>query len=212
MLALIFRAKTKRYEKHQKELQAIVDLSLKTTARIIDAKDEYTNGHSIRVAYYSRELSRKMGFSEKEQERIYAIALLHDIGKIGVPDNILNKPSRLTDDEFNIIREHVTIGGEILEEFTVIEGIQDGAKYHHEKYDGSGYCEHKSGEDIPLVARIICIADSYDAMQSTRIYRNGLSEEKIISELKKGAGSQFDPAIVPHMLSLIEEGIAPLGF
>ncbi len=212
LFLIIFKAKTKHYEKHQRELQSIVDLSLKTTAKIIDAKDEYTNGHSIRVAYYSRELAREMGFSDEEQKRIYSIALLHDIGKIGVPDSILNKPSRLTDEEFSVIKEHVTVGGEILEEFSVIKGIQDGAKYHHERYDGNGYCENRSGESIPLVARIICVADSYDAMQSTRCYRDGLSTEKIIEELKNGAGTQFDPDIVPHMLSLIENGIAPLGF
>ncbi len=209
--ALIFRAKTRLYEKRKQEMQHIVDLALKTTARIIDSKDRYTNGHSIRVAYYSREIAKRMKLSEDEQKRIYSIALLHDIGKISVPDKILNKPGKLTNEEFEIIRRHVTVGSEVLEEFSVIEGIQDGAKYHHERYDGTGYCEGRAGENIPLVARIIGVADSYDAMQSDRCYRKGLPKERIIEELNNGAGAQFDPNIVKYMLELIDEEIAPLG-
>ncbi len=210
MFALILKRKTERYKKHQEELQAIVDQSLKTTAKIIDAKDKYTNGHSLRVAYYAREIARRMHLSEAEQKRIHSIALLHDIGKIGIPDSILNKPGKLTPEEYRTIQEHVIVGGDVLEEFSVIEGIQDGARYHHERYDGTGYCSGKKAEEIPLVARIIGVADSYDAMQSNRCYRSGLPKETIISELKNGVGSQFDPNIVPYMLAMIEENIAPI--
>ncbi len=206
----IFALRRKRIRERQKELQDITEQALLTVARTIDAKDRYTRGHSSRVAVYSREIARRMGFSEEEQQNIYFIALLHDIGKIGVPDNVLNKNGPLDPEERKIIQQHPVTGGNILNDFRALEGIADGARYHHEKYDGTGYGEGLAGEDIPLVARIIGIADSYDAMQSTRVYRPSLTDEKIISELKNGAGKQFDPNIVPIMLSMIEDGTAPV--
>ena len=148
---------------------------------------------------------------EEYLKQIYYIGLLHDIGKIGVPDEVLNKKGRLTDEEFMQIKKHPAIGGEILQSFDAVQGISDGAKYHHERYDGRGYCEGLSGEEIPLVARIIGVADSYDAMQSNRVYRPGLSEEVILNELKKNAGTQFDPKIVPIMCEMIADGFAPMN-
>ena len=203
------RVKINSMRQRQNEYKSIVDQSLRTFAKTIDAKDPYTNGHSTRVAEYSREIARRMGLSEDEQERIYYIALMHDIGKIGIPDNILNKPGALTEEERRIIQTHVSIGGDILKDFTALDGISKGARYHHERYDGKGYCEQKKGEEIPLVARIIGVADTYDAMSSDRCYRKALPEEVILSELNKGIGTQFDPEIVPYMLAMIEDGTAP---
>lgn len=210
IVALISRAKIRSMQKRQREYRKLVEQSLKTCAHTIDAKDRYTNGHSLRVAEYSRELARRMGKSEEEQENIYYIALLHDIGKIGVPDNILNKPGRLTDDERQVIQSHPTIGGEILKDFTALDGISDGARYHHERYDGKGYNAGLAGEDIPEVARIIGVADTYDAMSSDRCYRKGLPSDVIIEEFEKFSGAQFDPKVVPYMLDMIKEGVAPI--
>ena len=203
------RAHVRRIQERQQELQAIVLQSLQSFAKVIDAKDPYTKGHSFRVAQYARELARRMHMSPDEQDRIYHIALLHDIGKIGIPDHILNKQGPLTAEEKAVVKTHPTIGGHVLEGFTALEGIADGARYHHERYDGSGYCEGKKGKDIPLVARIIGVADSYDTMSSNRCYRSALPKDKIISELKENAGTQFDPEIVPFMLAMIEDGTVP---
>lgn len=207
---LIYKAKMAQMKKRQRQLKSLSEEALVCFARTIDAKDKYTNGHSVRVALYSRELAKRMGKSEAEQEHIYYVALLHDIGKIGVPDNILNKPGRLTDEEYEIIKSHPAIGGDILKEFTAIEGIADGARYHHERYDGRGYCEGKKGTEIPEVARIIGVADTYDAMSSSRCYREALSSKVIIDELKKAQGTQLDPEVVPFMLEMIEDGTAPI--
>ncbi len=203
---LISGAKLRRARRRQEEYRDILEQSLLTFAGTIDAKDKYTNGHSIRVAQYSRELARRMGMSAQEQEHIYYVALLHDIGKIGIPDNVLNKPGKLTPEEREIIQRHPKIGAEILKNFTALEGISEGAKYHHERYDGKGYCEGLAEENIPLVARIIGVADTYDAMSSERCYRKPLSEEIIVSELEKAKGTQLDPQIVPHMLDMMHDG------
>ena len=209
VVLLIAGARIASIQKRQREYRSIIEQALQTFARTIDAKDTYTNGHSLRVAKYSRELARRMGKNEREQENIYYIALLHDIGKIGIPDSILKKPDKLTDEERAVIQTHPTIGGDILKKFTALDGIADGAKYHHERYDGKGYCEHLSGEDIPPVARIIGVADTYDTMSSDRCYRKALSSEVIINELTNGSGSQLDPEVVVHMLDMIKEGTVP---
>ncbi|MCH5208940.1 MAG: HD domain-containing protein [Oscillospiraceae bacterium] len=210
VVLLVSRAKIASIQKRQKEYRSIIEQALQTFARTIDAKDTYTNGHSLRVARYSRELAKRMGKSETEQENIYYIALLHDIGKIGIPDSILNKPDKLTEEERGIIQTHPTIGGDILKKFTALDGIADGAKYHHERFDGNGYCEGLKGEDIPPVARIIGVADTYDTMSSDRCYRKAMSSEVIIKELTEGSGSQLDPEVVRHMLDMIKEGAVPI--
>lgn len=202
--------KTRNFEKKQKISYDIINQSFLTFANMIDAKDSYTNGHSQRVAIYSRELAKRLGLSEEEQQNIYYIALLHDIGKIGIPDSVLKKKGSLTPEERRIIEQHVSIGGEILTKFTAIPHIEDGARYHHEWYNGGGYREGLSGEEIPLLARIICVADSFDAMSSARCYRPRLPLDTILRELELGTGTQFDPAIVPHMIAMIEEGAAPV--
>ena len=209
IVAIFMRMKIRRIQKRQKEYRGIVMESLQTLARVIDAKDPYTNGHSLRVAQYSRDVAKQMGKSEEEQENIYFIALLHDIGKVGIPDSILNKPDRLTDEEYQIMRRHPLIGGEILKDFTSLSGIAYGAKYHHERFDGKGFCEGIQGDEIPEVARVIAIADAYDAMTSDRCYRPGMPREVAIEELRKNSGTQFDPEIVPFMLKILEEKNAP---
>ena len=197
-------------QKKQKQYHDIVNQSLETFAHAIDAKDQNTNGHSQRVAIYSAEIAKRMGMSDEEQEQIYYMGMLHDIGKIGIPDAILKKPGKLTEEEMQIIRNHPTIGGEILKDFTAIQGISDGARYHHERYDGNGYNEGLKGEEIPLAARIICVADSYDTMSSKRVYKELHEENYSLSELDRCSGKQFDPAIVPFMIEMIKDGTAPL--
>lgn len=207
---LATRVKISSMHRRQQEYRSIIEQALLTFAKTIDAKDPYTNGHSIRVAKYSRELARRLGMSAEEQENIYYIALLHDIGKIGIPDNILNKPGKLTPEEMEIIQRHVDIGGEILKDFTALDEITEGAQYHHERFDGKGYSNGLSGEDIPKVARIIAVADTYDAMSSDRCYRKALPTEVIVKEFNDHNGAQFDPEIVPHILEMIENGVVPM--
>lgn len=190
---------------HEHDLNMIRE-SIETFTGFIDAKDPYTNGHSNRVAQYTRQIAEEMGFEGEELDRIYYVALLHDCGKIGVPDNILGKPGRLTDKEFEIIKSHTTHGSEILSHFKSLPNVNEGARFHHERYDGKGYPEGLKGEDIPLIARMICVADSYDAMNSNRVYREKLTREDIISEIEKNKGTQFDPAIADVFLKLIKSG------
>ncbi len=207
---LATRVKINNMRRRQQEYRSIIEQALRTFAKTIDAKDPYTNGHSLRVAKYSRELAKRLGMSDEEQENIYYIALLHDIGKIGIPDHILNKPGKLTDEEMKVIQKHVDIGGEILKDFTALDEITEGAQYHHERFDGKGYSRGLGGENIPKVARIIAVADTYDAMSSDRCYRKALSTEIILSEFNKHKGTQFDPEIVPHIIDMIEDGTVPM--
>lgn len=189
------------------QLEKISLQAISTIAATIDAKDRYTKGHSDRVAQISLGISKILGFTKAQQIEIHNIALLHDIGKIGIPDMILNKPTKLTQEEYDIIKSHTEIGSEILKDITVIPNICDGARWHHERYDGKGYPDGLSGESIPLYARIIGIADAYDAMSSKRPYRNGRSNEVILGELARGRGTQFDPELVDVMIRLIEDGL-----
>ena len=192
-------------ERHERDNE-IIQESIETFTGFIDAKDPYTNGHSNRVAKYTRMIAEEMGYEGEELDRIYYVALLHDCGKIGVPDNILGKPGRLTDEEFEIIKSHTKIGGDILSSFKSLNNVGEGARYHHERYDGKGYPEGRAGEDIPLIARMICVADSFDAMNSNRVYRNKLTKEDIFREIETNKGKQFDPQIADVLLRLIREG------
>lgn len=174
-------------------------------AGAIDAKDTYTNGHSSRVAEYSKEIARRYGYSMKEQSDIYIMGLLHDVGKIGVPDSIINKPGHLTDEEFEQIKSHPVIGSQILKNIKKMPKLSTGARWHHEKYDGTGYPDGLAGEEIPEEARIIAVADAYDAMSSKRSYRNIMPQEKIRSEIIRGSGTQFDPRFAEIMVRMIDE-------
>ncbi len=201
----LLKEKTRKLKEQHERYERLVDETITAIANTIDAKDKDTNGHSRRVADYSAKIARKMGIDEEMVKVIYYTGLLHDIGKIGIPDKILNKPSGLDDNEYEIIKRHTLIGGDILNEITIVNNIADGARYHHEKYDGTGYPFGLKGDNIPLVARIIGVADTYDAMHSDRVYRKGLSDEYILEEFKRCSGKQLDPEITRIAIQLIEE-------
>ena len=171
----------------------------------IDTKDIYTKGHSGRVAEYARMIAKRSGFPESRLDEIYMIALLHDAGKIGIPDGILNKPGSLTDEEYEKVKRHSEMGAAILKNIEKDLKFGSIAKYHHERFDGTGYPTGLKGEAIPEEARIIAVADSYDAMSSDRSYRSHLGQEEIISELKNGMGTQFDPKFAQIMIDIVEE-------
>lgn len=173
-------------------------------AEAIDAKDKYTNGHSKRVAEYSVMIAERAGYSREDCDRIHLLAILHDVGKIGIPDAIINKEGHLTEEEFAIIKTHPTVGREILSKITISPDLAIGASFHHERYDGTGYPFGLKGEEIPEAARIIAVADTYDAMSSKRSYRDVLPREKIRSELQRGIGTQFDPRFAKIMIGLID--------
>ena len=202
----------KRIKKAEKSEQASMEQLrqmnmniIRSLSYAIDAKDRYTRGHSQRVAEYSLAIAKRMGKSEEEQEIIYYAGLLHDVGKIRVPEAVINKPGKLTDEEFDQIRIHPVSGYHILRDIHKDERIGYGAKYHHERYDGTGYPNGLTGENIPEIARIIGVADAYDAMASNRSYRSALSQEVVRQEIQKGKGKQFDPEIADIMLRMIDE-------
>jgi putative two-component system response regulator len=174
-------------------------------AEAIDAKDRYTNGHSNRVADYSKEIARRYGYTPERQEEIYMMGLLHDIGKIGIPDTVINKPGRLTDEEYALIKEHPAKGAKILSTITEMPKLATGARWHHERFDGKGYPDGLKGEEIAEEARIIAVADAYDAMTSRRSYRDIIPQEHVKSEIEKGMGTQFDERFAKIMIGMIEE-------
>ncbi len=178
---------------------------VQTLAEAIDAKDNYTNGHSGRVAKYTREIARRFGYSQKRQDEIYMMGLLHDVGKIGVPDAVINKPAKLTEEEYAQIKTHPVMGDRILKNIRERPKLAVGARWHHERYDGTGYPDGLSGDKIPEEARIIAVADAYDAMTSRRSYRGILPQDIVRNEIKNGKGKQFDPAFADIMLTMIEE-------
>ena len=170
----------------------------------IDAKDEYSHGHSMRVGEYSRRIAENMGKSEEECRKVYYAGLLHDVGKIGISDTIIRKNGKLTPEEYEEIKKHPVLGNQILSSIRDYPYISIGAHYHHERYDGKGYPEGLKGEDIPEIARIISVADAYDAMSSNRSYRKAIPQQLIREEIVKGAGTQFDPQIAMIMRHLID--------
>ncbi len=177
-----------------------------TFISFIDARDPYTHGHFERVAEYARKIAVHMGLDPEVVRNYYYIALMHDCGKLSIPDSILKKKGSLDKGEHEVIESHTQIGAHILKEFTAIPGIQDGALHHHESFDGAGYPDKLRGEDISEVARILCVADAFDAMNSDRCYRKKLPQEKIIQELEENSGKQFDPNIVNHLMEIIKSG------
>ena len=176
-------------------------------ATAIDAKDTYTNGHSSRVAEYSRMIAARLGYSKSEQDEIYMMGLLHDVGKIGVPDEVINKTTKLSDEEFDLIKKHPIIGYEILGKITENPKLAIGARCHHERFGGGGYPDGIAGNEIPEEARIIAVADSYDAMTSNRSYRKYMTQDAVRSEIENNIGTQFDPDAARCMLSIIDEDI-----
>ena len=194
-----------KVQEKTRQIEQISFETIATIASMIEAKDSYTKGHSVRVSEYSARLAKELGWSEDKIGNLRYVALLHDIGKVGIPDSVLNKPGKLNEIEFSVIKSHTSIGGDILNDIKTIAGVSLGAKYHHERYDGKGYPTGVAGEDIPEIARIICIADAYDAMNSKRIYRDNLSKDEIYSQLENGKGTQFDPKFTDLFLKLLDE-------
>ena len=195
----------KEVAKKTAQLESLSLHVVHTLAKTIDAKDAYTNGHSERVASYSREIARRYGYDEDMQEEVYVMGLLHDVGKIGVPDTVINKPGRLTDEEYDMIKTHPAVGAEILATVSEMPALVTGARWHHERYDGKGYPDGLKGEEIPEEARIIAVADAYDAMTSHRSYRDIIPQDHVKSEIEKGMGTQFDEKFARIMLEMIAE-------
>ncbi|MCR4748830.1 MAG: HD-GYP domain-containing protein, partial [Lachnospiraceae bacterium] len=193
-----------RKEEEQKNVQRLFSQTATALANAIDAKDKYTHGHSSRVAEYSKKIAERAGKSPAECEEIYYVALLHDVGKIGVPEAIISKEGKLTEEEFDLIKQHPVMGAQILKSITEYPYLSIGANFHHERYDGKGYPQKLKGSDIPEIARIISVADAYDAMTSKRSYRDTIPQDKVREQLIEGAGTQFDPTFANIMLHLID--------
>lgn len=200
------RSKMEKLLKKQEENRIFIKQMIQVFAKAIDLKDQYTNGHSFRVADYSKMIAEKLGYGETEVDEVYRIGLMHDIGKITIPDQILNKPGKLTDEEFTIMKQHAINGYDILKEIEIAPELALGAGFHHERMDGKGYPFGKAGKEIPNVAQIIAVADTFDAMNSTRPYRKKMKMEDIVAELKRVAGTQLNEEYVQVLLTLIEEG------
>ncbi len=192
------KKKTEQYER------LFIDV-VQSLADAIDAKDTYTNGHSGRVAQYAKEIARRYGYQGKKLDDIYIMALLHDVGKIGVPDAVINKPAKLNDEEYEQIKNHPVMGARILKNIKEMPALSTGARWHHERFGGGGYPDGITGGDIPEEARIIAVADSYDAMSSRRSYRDILPQNVVRREIEKGRGTQFDPKFADIMLAMIDE-------
>lgn len=192
----------------KKQKKKVSDLSFQamiTIAHTIDLKDRYGEGHSLRVALYSREIARRLGWTVEELENLYNVALLHDIGKIAIEDSILNKMGTLTEQEYESVKRHTKVGADIVKNTTFIPGIKEGISYHHERYDGAGYVGLK-GKDIPLIARILAVADAVTAMEEDRPFRRRLSSMELEKELISNKGKQFDPDIVNVAVEMLHEG------
>lgn len=201
----------KKHELATTKTQILTDLSelfyktIKSIAHALDAKDQYTHGHSLRVTLYSLALAKNMNLPDSLLEEIETTGLLHDIGKIAIPERILLKPGKLTDEEFEIIKKHPEFGEHLINGIGKLKLISNWLKYHHERYDGKGYPEGLKGEKIPISSRIIAIADTYDAMTSTRSYRPALSHEEAMSEIQRCSGTQFDPKLAEIFMSISDE-------
>ena len=191
-------------KKEQKDIQLLLEQTTEALATAIDVKDPYTHGHSTRVAEYSRKIAEQAGKSTEECDEIYFAAILHDVGKILVPTDIINKDGKLTKEEFEEIKKHPVHGNQILSRISKSPYLSIGAHFHHERYDGKGYPDGLKGEDIPEIARIIAVADAYDAMTSKRSYRDPIPQDKVREEFVKGIGTQFDPKFAKLMIHLID--------
>ena len=190
-----------------KKLEQSYMESIETIRHTVEAKDTYTRGHSDRVSEYSVLLGKKLGLSDEDIRLLRIGGLFHDVGKIGVPDNILQKDGKLTDEEYDEIKKHPNIGANILSSSSIFKDIIPIVKYHHERYDGKGYPGKLKGDDIPYLARIAAIADSFDAMTSRRTYRDSLPIKKVISEYEKNKGTQFDPELADAFLDIIKNDL-----
>ncbi|MGN0623131.1 MAG: HD-GYP domain-containing protein [Oscillospiraceae bacterium] len=188
-----------------KELELLANETFEAIAKSVDVNDPYTAGHSRRVAKYSRKIAECMGFSENEIEEVYCAGLIHDVGKLGIDNSIINKPGKLSDEEYCEIKKHPLMGYEILKKISIKGKFAFGAKWHHERMDGKGYPDGLCGDEIPEIAKIIAVADAYDAMTSKRPYRDIMPQEKVREQIAQGSGSQFDTEIAAIMLDLIDK-------
>ena len=200
LIVIMLRSRKRQVRFSQLSIQVVEAL-----AAAIDAKDTNTNGHSGRVAEYAEAIAERYGYNEKQLAEIYMMGLLHDVGKIGIPDSVIKKPGHLTDEEYDLIKTHPVKGVKILEKTKEMPRLTVGAHWHHERYDGRGYPDGLSGTDIPEEARIIAVADAYDAMTSSRSYRNPLPADVVRDEIEKGKGAQFDPEFADIMLDIIDD-------
>lgn len=207
---LIVRAATRHkmnvLMKKQEEQSKYINDITKVFSECVDMRDPYTNGHSARVARYTAMLAEKLGKNKEQVERMYHIALLHDVGKISIPDAILNKPEKLTEEEFLTMRSHAQRGYDVLKEIAIDPDLALGAGFHHERYDGKGYPKGLKGDEIPEVAQIIGVADTFDAMYSTRPYRKKMELSAVVKEISRISGTQLSPRVVDAFLQLYEEG------
>jgi len=210
-LCLIVESGIKKYELSTSKINILQDLSelfyktIKSIANALDAKDKYTHGHSLRVTLYSLALAKALNLNDELLEEIETTGLLHDIGKIAIPEKILLKPGKLTDEEYEIIKTHPELGTKLVGGIDKLKLISNWLKHHHERYDGKGYPEGLAGEDIPILSRIIAIADTYDAMTSSRAYRSALLHQDAIDEIKRCSGTQFDSELVKLFVSISDE-------
>lgn len=188
-----------------KELDELFLASIRAIVEAVDAKDPYTRGHSARVVDYSLIMGQALKLSKDELKKLEVSAILHDVGKIGIPDRILGKPGKLTFEEFAYMKRHPVLGSSIIEPIAELRGLIPYIMHHHERYDGGGYPHGLKGENIPFYARIICIADSFDAMTTDRPYRNKLGMQVAFEELQNNRGSQFDPELVPIFIREIKD-------
>lgn len=199
------RVKSLLRVRHLNEQLEKVENILFTLAKALEAKDPYTEGHSERVGELAKKLAKEVGLGEDAREALDKAAKIHDIGKVGVPETILNKPGPLTKEEFNYIKKHVVLSEQICAPLRSMRGILGIIRHHHENYNGKGYPYGLKGEDIPLEARILSIVDAYDAMTSDRPYRKRLPQDEVIKRLKEGSGTQWDPKLVDLFINMIEE-------
>ena len=203
---LLSRKKMRALEKKNHETMTFVREITHAFAKVIDMKDTYTNGHSTRVARYTAMLARELGYDDDTVEKYTQIALLHDIGKIGVPSEVLNKPGKLTDEEFSTIKSHTSLGYDALKEISIMPELAIGAQAHHERPDGKGYPNRLKGDEIPRVAQLIAVADCFDAMYSNRPYRNRMNFEKAVSIIQEVSGTQLASDVVDAFMRLVAKG------
>ncbi|MCR5718845.1 MAG: HD domain-containing protein [Oscillospiraceae bacterium] len=202
----IMHRREMKYKKKQAEDKQLISEIVTAFAKVIDMKDEYTRGHSVRVAHYTTMLARELGYDEETVEKYHNIALLHDIGKVGIPQEVLNKPGKLTDEEFAIIKSHSKLGFNALKDISIMPELAVGAGAHHERPDGKGYPKGLKGDEIPRVAQIIAVADTFDAMYSDRPYRKRMNFEKTVSIIREVAGTQLQKDVVDAFLRLVDQG------
>jgi energy-coupling factor transport system substrate-specific component len=202
----LLREQTRAMKIQQQEDSLFISELTMAFAKVIDMKDSYTEGHSSRVGKYTAMLARELGYDEETVEKYYRIALLHDVGKIGIPKAVLNKPGKLTDEEYEIIKSHTVKGYDALKEITIMPELAVGARSHHERPDGRGYPNHLKAAEIPRVAQIIAVADCFDAMYSDRPYRKRMNFDKAVSIIREVSGTQLTPDVVDAFLRLVDKG------